>query len=283
MGEHRSQIGAVLLASVAVFGAAGGTTAATNADGWGNPAVFGLFAFALLCLVGSLFAFRPVRSGNAAMNQLIRRAFRKFKRRRTLRRLLRRSDGVDTGPRSKEEELTLTTEPPPLETPLSPDDRQRIARETAERLAEGALDPPLRSFDKRNKGEAGAESSDPPKWSPPPLPSERPGAHLRRAIGEANEQREQRKYAIERGTDLANRIKQVHMRMTLTGFTIAGAIVLDELTAQVETWADDAGITKPPPQAKGRPTPTGADFARLKDYVEEQLRELRANQSRSES
>jgi hypothetical protein len=108
MGEHRSRIGAALLASVAVFVAAAASTAATNAAGWCNPIVIGLLAAAFACLVGSVIAFRPVRSGNAAMNHLIRRQWRSLKRRRKRQKLLHRRG-------SKEEHLMLTTEPPPTE------------------------------------------------------------------------------------------------------------------------------------------------------------------------
>jgi hypothetical protein len=71
-----------LLASVAVFVAAAASTAASNAAGWGNPIVIGLLAAALLCLIGSVAAFKPTPSGNAKMNRLIRRQFRSLKRRR---------------------------------------------------------------------------------------------------------------------------------------------------------------------------------------------------------
>ena len=81
MGEHRSRIGAALLASVAVFVAAAASTAASNAAGWGNPIVIGLLAAALLCLIGSVAASRPTPSGNAKMNRLIRRQFHSLKRR----------------------------------------------------------------------------------------------------------------------------------------------------------------------------------------------------------
>ncbi len=108
MGEHRSRIGAALLGSAAVFMAAAASTAASNAAGWCNPIVIGLLASALACLIGSVIAFRPVRSGNAAMNHLIRHQVRNLKRQRKWRRLLHR-------PASKEEHLMLTTQPPPIE------------------------------------------------------------------------------------------------------------------------------------------------------------------------
>jgi hypothetical protein len=57
MGEHRSRIGATLLASVAVFGAAAASTAANNAAGWDNPFVIGLLVAAFVCLVGSILTF----------------------------------------------------------------------------------------------------------------------------------------------------------------------------------------------------------------------------------
>jgi hypothetical protein len=57
MGEHRSRIGATLLASVAVLVAAGTSTAASNAAGWCSPAVIGLLVAAALCLIGALWTF----------------------------------------------------------------------------------------------------------------------------------------------------------------------------------------------------------------------------------
>jgi len=57
MGEHRSRIGAALLASTPVFLAAGATIAATSAAGWKSPYVIGVFVAAVLCLLGSLWAF----------------------------------------------------------------------------------------------------------------------------------------------------------------------------------------------------------------------------------
>lgn len=78
-----------MLASVAVFGAVGASTAASNAAGWENPFVIGLLAAALLCLIGSVIAFRPAPSGNAKMNRLIRAQYRHLKRRRAIRRLFR--------------------------------------------------------------------------------------------------------------------------------------------------------------------------------------------------
>jgi hypothetical protein len=162
MGEHRSRIGAALLASVAVFGAAAASTAASNAAGWDDPIVLGLLAFALLCLIGALIAFRPSPSGNAKMNRLIGRQFGVLKRRRIMRRLLRR-------PVSKELDLMLTTEPPPLapDAPLSSADRQRIPKEMEQRLASEIHDPTLRALDKTNN-ERQAEAQD--NTSPPPNP-----------------------------------------------------------------------------------------------------------------
>jgi hypothetical protein len=95
MGEHRSRIGAALLASVAVFGAAGASTAASNVAGWDDPIVIGLLALALICLIAALVAFRPVRSGNAEMNHLMHSQFKALKRRRLWRRLFRRSASED--------------------------------------------------------------------------------------------------------------------------------------------------------------------------------------------
>lgn len=88
MGEHRSLIGATLLASVAVFAATAASIATSNAAGWGNSAVIGLLVAAGACFVASIVAFRTPLSGNAKMNRLIRDEFRALRRKQRLRRLL---------------------------------------------------------------------------------------------------------------------------------------------------------------------------------------------------
>jgi hypothetical protein len=57
MSEGRSRIGSSLLGCVAVFAAAGATTASAQGVGWSSPIVVGLFAVTLLCLIGAMWAY----------------------------------------------------------------------------------------------------------------------------------------------------------------------------------------------------------------------------------
>jgi hypothetical protein len=113
-----------------------------------------------------------------------------------------------------------------------------------------------------------------PAWQPPPIP---PRDVLMRAMGSSPEQVEQRRHAIEVGADLVNRINAAHVRASLTSMDILAGIGLDNLTAQVESWAAEAGRTETPPRTEASP-PTGGDFARLKVYVERQVAALKTRQ-----
>jgi hypothetical protein len=108
-------------------------------------------------------------------------------------------------------------------------------------------------------------------WSAPPASPPRPGDALTAATRDQRARAEQRKRTIERGDDLRKRIHAAHIQYRITGGTIAGAIVLDKLTAEAEGWALEAGSPDDAPKANGVTT-TGADFARLQVYVEGKLR-----------
>jgi len=129
-----------------------------------------------------------------------------------------------------------------------------------------------------DEGATQSEASSPPAGLTSPLqPPEEPGAALLRAAGQHPDQRKARKRAIEHGEDLLRRATQARIQFAVTPWNMASGIILDELTVHVERWATDAGISEQVPE-RDDARPTGADFARLKVYVEAQLAALRAGQ-----
>lgn len=214
MGEHRSRIGAALLASVAVFVAAGATTAANNTAGWGNPIVIGLLVFALLCLVGSLIAFHPAPSGNAKMNRLIARQYRSFKRRRAIQRLFHVP---------KEQPLAVTVG-------LSPAAEQADIRAGRSIAAGGNIEASgtIEAGERIDAGEnirAGV-----PEHSPPP-----------EAV------------VFEHGDALLKAINQAEFRYSRSPFPLVIEPELAQITAHVESWATDISGPALPKLGNGGP------------------------------
>lgn len=113
-----------------------------------------------------------------------------------------------------------------------------------------------------------------PAWSPPPLPPERPGAPLLRAMGQHPEQRKRREHAIRRGHELVGLIFQAELQSP-TADPNAMGIAFYDLAAMVEAWARGIGSTEEVPRFSGDP---GADLARLKALATAELAGLRALQ-----
>lgn len=116
-----------------------------------------------------------------------------------------------------------------------------------------------------------------PAWSPP-LPPERPGAVLLRAMGQHPDQRKQREHAIRRGHDLIQLIFQAELHNEVAVSGKAMGIVFYNLAAEVEAWARGIGSTEEVPKFGGEP---GADLARLKVFVQTELSGLRALQEQA--
>ncbi len=114
-----------------------------------------------------------------------------------------------------------------------------------------------------------------PACSPPPVPPERPGAHLLRAMGQHPEQRKERERAIKRGTELVHLIFQAELQNETAVSSKAMGIVFYNLAAMVEAWARGTGGTDEVPKFSGDP---GADLARLKLVAQTELAGLRARQ-----
>jgi hypothetical protein len=247
MREHRPQIGAALLGSVAVFVAAGATTAASNVAGWGNPIVIGLLALALLCLAGALIAFRPVPSGNAKMNRLIARQYRSMKRRRTIRRLLRAP---------KEQPVTLTIGRSPTEQAGIKAGRSITAGEDIE--AAGAVEA----------GEA-IEAGGSIHAGGPLSQTEAFAAQLL-------QKRRQREHWIKTGEDLALLILRAEGQDEDS--SKGRQALIYNLAARIESWARTSGVPDEAPKFSGDPA---ADLARLKVFVARELARLHADQEQS--
>jgi len=111
---------------------------------------------------------------------------------------------------------------------------------------------------------------------PPPLS---PAVRFE-ALGENDSEERER---IAHGENLLDRIEQLRLNATTLSFSLTPAIEFNDLLADAESWANCADQ---PPKAVAT-TPTGgrlllrsdwftdADFARLKVYVERQLRTLK--------
>lgn len=240
MREHRSQIGAALLASVAVFLAAGATTAATNTAGWANPIVIGLLALALLCLVGSLIAFRSVPSGNARMNHLIARQYRDVKRRRTIRRLLHAPE---------EQSPTLTIGPsPPAQAGISAGHSITAGQDIE---ATGTV----------QAGEAINAGG-----------SIRTGgslSHTEAFASQLLQERKRHEHWVKTGEEFARMILQAELQDE--GSSNGRQTLVYNLVARIEAWARTIGATNESPKFSGDP---GTDLARLKVFVARELARL---------
>jgi hypothetical protein len=114
-----------------------------------------------------------------------------------------------------------------------------------------------------------------PACSPPPLPPERPGAPLLRAMGQHPEQRKERERAIERGSELVGLIFQAELRSETAGSDKAMGIAFYNLAAMVEAWVRGIGSTEAVPKFSGDP---GADLARLKVLAAAELAGLGGRQ-----
>jgi hypothetical protein len=112
-----------------------------------------------------------------------------------------------------------------------------------------------------------------PAWSPPPLPPERPGAPLLRAMGQHPEQRKEREHAIRRGSELIGLIFHAELQNETAASSKAMGIVFYNLAAMVEAWARGIGSTEAVPKFSGDP---GADLVRLKVLAQTELAGLRA-------
>jgi hypothetical protein len=153
---------------------------------------------------------------------------------------------------------------------LSDTDRVRIAREAEQRMARTIHDPLLRSLDNRNKAAAQQPLGAAPEWSAPPLPPDRPGAPLLRAMGQHPEQRKKRERAIRRGEELMRLIVQAELQNENAVSKTSG-LAFHSLAATVEAWASGNGSTEEVPQFRGDP---GADLARLKTFVQMEVGRL---------
>jgi hypothetical protein len=290
----------------AAWSAAGGVVMAVAASGaiaWllavepssSNEPTWPVYGFAAVAVIGLYGMLAPLlrwwpwrnRSANAKMNHLIRREWRGIRRRRWIQRFLRRSAPSNM---SKETELMLTTEPPPLaegESPLRQVEKADLTQEASARAVDGVSDSILRrgagvaphphdaeSIDAMQGKVAQQEAELASTWTPPPLPPPAPGDALLRAQGQHPEQREQRNRTNDLGKTLVSEITKAQHAGLSTPKPFA-EMKAAELTASVETWATVFGGYVVPEPARDNWQLT---LARLKNYVERELAAQRAKQ-----
>jgi hypothetical protein len=168
----------------------------------------------LLCLVGSLIAFRPAPSGNAKMNRLIARQYRSFKRRRAIQRLFHIP---------KEQPLAVTVG-------LSPAAEQADIRAGRSIAAGGNIEASgtIEAGERIDAGEnirAGV-----PEHSPPP-----------EAV------------MFEHGDALLKAINQAEFLYSRSPFPLVIEPELAQITAHVESWATDISGSALPKLGNGGP------------------------------
>jgi hypothetical protein len=120
---------------------------------------------------------------------------------------------------------------------------------------------------------AGSIRAGTPAWSPPSLPPERPGAPLQHP-----DQRKKREQAIERGSELIRLVFHAELQNETAVSSKAMGTVFYNLAAVVEAWAREIDSTEKVPKFSGDP---GADFARLRVFVQMELARLQALQGQA--